>query len=50
MAQDYKSIPCGRAKDREEGTEDPKDQGKASCKSLKLGPYLSMFYYGVSKF
>ena len=34
MLQDYQSIPCGRAKDSEEGFEDTEGQGKASCKEL----------------
>lgn len=35
--QYHKSIPCWRAKDCEEGFEDPKNQGKAGWKELKLG-------------
>lgn len=32
--QDHSSIPCGRAKDCEEGFEDPKGQGKGCLQEL----------------
>ncbi|GAB2213080.1 hypothetical protein Droror1_Dr00021098 [Drosera rotundifolia] len=33
--QDHKSFPCRREKDREEGVENPEDQGKPNCQGLR---------------
>lgn len=42
ILQDHPCFPCGRAKDREEGSEDPKDQGEDNFKMRQQWLPVSM--------